>query len=147
MHETTGIERDLQAVVDVTIRYCWALDEREWHALKSVFTPDATALLASRDELEGVDAIIDRVTLALDHLDASQHRVSNHQVAITGDTATSRCYMQAQHVREVEGSNNFIVAGSYHDRLVRTDDGWRIEHRELKSVWTSGNPLVVTPDT
>ena len=70
--------------------------------------------------------------------------MSNHQVAIDGDAATCRCYFQAQHVRHgTEGGDNFIIAGRYEDRLVRTAGGWRIEHRVLTVDWTEGNPSVV----
>jgi hypothetical protein len=39
-------------------------------------------------------------------------------------------------------ANNFLVGGTYRDRLVRTDDGWRIEHRTLEPTWQHGNPAV-----
>ena len=61
-----------------------------------------------------------------------------------GDQATHRCYMHAQHVlRAADGGRNFIIAGHYVDRLVRTTDGWRITHRDLIVTWTEGNRRVV----
>jgi hypothetical protein len=137
---------DQQAIIDLTIAYCWALDTREWSMLDRVFTTEATALLGS-PELSGLEAIKQRVANALDPLDHSQHMVNTHQVHVDGDTATCRCYFQAQHVRRaaaVDGARpNFIVAGRYEDRLVRTSDGWRIAHRELVGMWTEGNLAVV----
>ncbi len=133
---------DRAAVVDLAVRYCWALDERNYDDLRHVFTPDATATLGGVDCV-GIDAIIDRVDRALTHLDASMHLVGTHQVAVDGDRATARCYLHAQHVkRGVEGGDNFVVAGIYEDELVRTAAGWRIVHRTLSTVWTDGNPRV-----
>jgi 3-phenylpropionate/cinnamic acid dioxygenase small subunit len=133
-----------QAIIDLTIAYCWAIDSHEWDTLRSIFVPEATALLG--DERDGIESIIARVSSALTPLDASQHIVSNHQVAINGDSATSRCYFQAQHVRRAaEGSPNYIVAGRYQDRLVRTAHGWRILRRDLLVDWTEGNARVVRP--
>lgn len=133
---------DRQEIVDLTIKYCWSIDEHAWDNLREVFLPTATARLGP--ECDGVDAIIARIQRALDPLDASQHIVANHQVSITGDRATCRCYLHAQHVRHaVDGSPNFIVAGRYEDQLVRTMVGWRIERRELHITWTEGNPKVV----
>ena len=133
---------DRQAVVDVTIAYCWALDTRDWDALDEVFLADATASLGS--ELIGLEAIKERVTDALKPLDHSQHVVSNHQVRVDGDVATSRCYFVAQHtVAGTEGGPNFIVAGRYEDALLRTAAGWRIRRRELSVTWTDGNPKVL----
>jgi 3-phenylpropionate/cinnamic acid dioxygenase small subunit len=133
-----------QAIIDLTIAYCWAIDSHEWDTLRSIFVPEATALLG--DERDGIESIIARISSALTPLDASQHIVSNHQVAINGDSATSRCYFQAQHVRRAaEGSPNYIVAGRYQDRLVRTAHGWRILRRDLLVDWTEGNFRVVRP--
>ena len=40
---STGADGDHQAVIDLTIRYCWALDGHRWDDLRSVFLADATA--------------------------------------------------------------------------------------------------------
>jgi hypothetical protein len=136
---------DHHALVALTHTYCWALDGHDWERLRhEVFLADATAALT--DELSGIDAIIGRVSSALGKLDASQHMVSTHEITIDGDRATGRCYLHAQHVRrDAEGGPNYIVAGTYHDRYVRTPAGWRIERRELHVMWTEGNLNVVRP--
>ncbi len=132
---------DRQAIVDLTIAYTYALDTKSWDDLDRVFLADATADLT--EPLGDREAIKARIRRALEHLDVSQHMVSNHEIRIDGDDATCRCYLQAQHVRQAApGSPNFIVAGRYDDRLVRTADGWRIRHRILEIMWTDGNPQV-----
>ena len=132
---------DRAAIIDLTIRYAWALDTHSWDDLDEVFLPDATAHMT--EDLVGRDAIKDRVRRALEPLDCSQHIIANHQVVISGNRASCRCYLQAQHVREAVGrSPNFIVAGRYEDQLVRTANGWRIAHRDLVIMWTDGNPSV-----
>ncbi|MEE2768630.1 MAG: nuclear transport factor 2 family protein [Actinomycetota bacterium] len=133
---------DSQAIIDVTVRYCWALDGQRWEDLREVFLAEATADLGT-GILSGVGAIIERVSSALTPLDDSQHMVTNHQVSLDGDTATCRCYLQAQHVKSVEGGSNYLVGARYEDRLVRTEDGWRIAHRDLVRMWSEGNPEVV----
>ncbi len=138
------MEQDRQEIVDLTIAYAWALDMREFELLRNIFLPEATALLV--DERDGIDSIIERVRSALEPLDASHHLIGNHQVSVDGDTATCRCYLQAQHVREsTEGGPNYIFAGRYEDDLVRTATGWRIARRTLVRVWSDGNPAVVRP--
>src|SRR5262245_15376582 len=133
---------DRQAIVDLTVAYSYALDGRRFDDLDDVFLPDATADLGRR--LEGRAAIKDRIRDALVPLDASQHLVATHQVQVDGDRASGRCYLQAQHVRaSADGGSLFMVGGRYEDRYVRTDDGWRIEHRTLVVLWTDGNPAVL----
>ena len=134
---------DERAIVDLTIRYCSAIDGRRFEELRDVFLPDAVADYGRVGTCEGVDAIMATCARALGPLDASQHLVTNHQVQVHGAQASAQCSFQAQHVRHgVEGGPNLIVAGTYTDELVRTDAGWRIRHRTLTVVWTDGNPDV-----
>ncbi len=136
---------DQQAVKDITIAYCWALDRHEFELLREVFLPDATARLGD-EECDGIEAIMARIARALGPLDDSQHIISNHEVRVDGDSATSRCYLHAQHVRRTsQGGPNFVVAGRYEDVLERTTAGWRIRRRVLTTMWTDGNPGVVRP--
>ncbi len=136
---------DRMAITDLTIEYTWALDRREFDRLHNVFLPDATFNVAGLP-LTGIDAIIGKVSGSLNPLDDSQHLISNHQIQVDGDRATSRCYLQAQHVRKAaEGGPNFIFAGRYEDDLVRTAVGWRIAKRSLIQMWTEGNPAVTRP--
>ncbi len=137
---------DREAVKALTIAYTWALDRKEFERLRDVFLPDATARLGGVD-CAGIDAIIARISSALSPLDDSQHLIGNHEVVLDGDHGTSRCYLQAQHVRrEAGGSPNYIVAGRYEDQVVLTPAGWRIRHRDLTVMWTEGNYEVVRRD-
>ncbi len=137
---------DEQAIIDTAIRYTWALDENDWARLDDVFVPDATARLGDDVTLEGRDSIVGKCSGALSPLAASQHLVGNHHVVVDGDTATHRCYLQAQHVGTKDaGGGLWMVGGRYEDRMVRTDDGWRIQHRDLTVMWTEGDRSLVIP--
>lgn len=134
---------DRDDIIDLAIRYTWALDTKRFEDLNDVFTPEATGLLRSV-ECIGRESIIDRISTAVRRLDRTQHLVSNHQVTVDGDVGTHRCQLQSQHVLDgCEGGENYIVGGYYDDRVVRTPAGWRISHRLMQQTWTSGNPGVV----
>jgi len=123
------MDADHQAIVELTADY---------QRLREVFLPDATATLGSSDQ-DGVDEIIERVSTSLAKYSGSQHMVSTHEIAVDGDTATSRCYLHAQHIRpDGEQPPLFTLAGIYADDLIRTPDGWRIRHRTLTTLWTTG---------
>lgn len=152
MNDAADRETTLQALLDerdiiaLAARYCRALDTKDWGLLTQVFLPDATAVLGVPNQLVGLDAITDRIRRALEYLDDSQHLIGTHEVAVDGDVGTHRCYLQAQHIREVpEGSPNYMIAGRYEDRVQRTPHGWRIAHRTLTVMWTDGNLSVVRP--
>lgn len=105
-----------------------------------MFSPDATAELLGRESVGRV-AIVDRIRSSLAPFVATQHIVSNHHVNVAGDSATCRCYLQAQHVRkDTDGGETFTIGGYYEDELTRTADGWRIVRRTLVATWTEGNP-------
>lgn len=132
-------ERD---IIQVALRYCRALDTCDWALLDTVFLTDSTARLGTSTMQEGRAEIVDRCRAALEPLELSQHIVSNHEVELTGDGATHRCYLHAQHVTKQAGDGDarkFIVAGRYEDQLARTPDGWRITHRDLIPMWTDGD--------
>lgn len=135
---------DVAEVVAVTHAYCWALDTHSWDELDEVFIPDATADLGG--DYVGLDAIKERVSSVLLRLRASQHMVSTHQVVVDGDRARCRCYLHAQHVRDLDGVEaQLVVGGRYDDELVRTPAGWRIARRSLAVIWTHGDPSVLQP--
>jgi hypothetical protein len=48
---------------------------------------------------------------------ATQHCVTNHVIAVDGDSAHSTSYVIAQHVRQDDVT--FTLGGTYHDDFVR----------------------------
>jgi 3-phenylpropionate/cinnamic acid dioxygenase small subunit len=139
---------DRQEIVAVLCRYASSIDDRDWDRLRTCFTPDAIADYdPSAPAYEGSEAIATLCRKMLEPLDASQHMIGNHEIEIEGDTARSRCYVRAQHVkRGCEGGNLFEVAGYYRDELTRCDDGWRIHERQMVVTGHGGNPSVLHPE-
>lgn len=133
---------DISEVIDLTISYCWCLDARDWEKFSTLFVPEATALLGEHS-FQSFEAIKKKCSESLTPLDASHHMVTNHQVQINGDKATSRCYMQAQHIKHsATGGPNAIIAGTYEHELIRIDETWKIAHYVLTKVWEDGNKEV-----
>jgi ketosteroid isomerase-like protein len=141
-----GELEDRLAITDVLYQYGTALDGRDWDVLRDCFTDDAVCdYLEFGGVNEGKDVIVALCSGVLSGLDASQHLVGNPRVVLDGDRATASCYFQAQHMlTSPGGGNTYLVGGRYDDRLRRTDDGWKIEHRTLHCTWQDGNAGVVT---
>jgi 3-phenylpropionate/cinnamic acid dioxygenase small subunit len=147
---TTEHERTVAALADrwdieeVGVRYATALDTRDWALLATCFTEDALGEYDGIGRLEGATAFVDTCRGALTPLAASHHLLGNFTCRPKGDEASAAWYFQAQHVRTgTPGGDDYIVAGTYRDRLVRTAAGWRIAERTLSVTWTSGNPEVL----
>jgi 3-phenylpropionate/cinnamic acid dioxygenase small subunit len=132
---------DRAAVVDLTIRYCTALDARDWPLLASCFADDAEATYGqpgggTDGPYAGAETIVARLRRSMTALSATQHCVSNHVITVGAEAATSRCYLRAQHVRTGEdGPEQFMVGGMYDDRLIRDANGWRIASRSMTYTW------------
>jgi ketosteroid isomerase-like protein len=137
---------DRAAIVDVVIAYATAVDARDWERLGSLFTDDACwEYLGSGERLRGPGAIVARISASVGRFDATHHLNGNHVAVVHGDEAGHTCYYQAQHVRlGLPGGERFLAGGRYDDRLRRIPGGWRFTHRTVTSVWSEGNPAVLT---
>jgi len=134
---------DKQEIAELCAKYAYALDQKDWLALRGCFT-DAPVFVHPGGRIEGIDGIVNRTRGALEPLDASQHLLGNIVVDVDGDTARSICYFQAQHLRTgTPGGDTYIIAGSYSDTLMRTPQGWRITERVQAYLWRDGNRAVV----
>jgi 3-phenylpropionate/cinnamic acid dioxygenase small subunit len=133
---------DEYEIAKLVIRYATALDTRDWQLLSTTLAPEIIFTPDGFEPLVGYEAIRTAVSSALEGQD-SQHYVTNMSSDVVGDEATSRSYLQAQHIRNgTVGGSTYLVAGVYDDQLRRTPDGWRFTRRNLSVLWTRGNPTV-----
>lgn len=130
---------DRQDITDVALRYARSLDTKNFDTLIQCFTPDA--VYGERRGHAEIEAI---ARGALEPLDCTQHITTNFQIQVDGDSATMECYFHAQHIRQsAVGGAELIIAGTYEDQLVRTQDGWKFQSRLLHVLWRNGNPAVL----
>ena len=128
---------DRLEIDDLLTRYATAIDDKTFDLLATVFTPDAHIDYTSAGGVAGdyptVQAWLAEV---LPHFPAYQHLVGNRRVTLAGDAATAVSAFFNPMVMGDGGT--FFCGGEYHDKLVRTADGWRIAERVEKTVWTYG---------
>ncbi len=134
---------DRMEIQEVLVRYCYALDDRDWDALRRLFTADAiidnTVNGGPRTGVEETIAFLDR---ALARTVLSQHAISTTLVAIAGDEARTRSHCSCPIVLDVGGGQRqvFFQGLWYRDHLVRTRDGWRFKERIEEGYWTHNVP-------
>ena len=137
------IDRDTrQDVADVLVRYATGIDRRDWALFRSCFTDDCEADYGDIGTWRGAAAITEWMRQSHAGCGHTLHRITNQFLAPNGAGVTARSYVDAI----VMGPDNRTGAqaiGYYDDELVRTADGWRIKVRSCRSVWWSGNPLVL----
>lgn len=142
---------DRLEIQDLFARYSFAIDERDWDALDSVFTPDARIDYAETGGAKGSLAQIKAwLPVALERFPVFQHMVATTRLTLDGDTATSRTILFNPMVYRPEGSRGgkggadqvFFIGLWYRDTLVRTPAGWRIRERTEKLGWTHNVPAM-----
>ena len=127
------IERlvDRQEIADLLTEYCRALDLMDLAAIARVFTADCRVEYGPEERLlshgaEGVAKSLERMW----RWARTSHHLSNIQVEFEGaDAARAISYVIAWHERP-DGSTATVL-GQYHDRLRRTQEGWRITERRM----------------
>lgn len=124
-------------------RYATAVDTRDWDLYQTVFTADAIIDYTSSGGIRGGLAEVTKwLAESLAMFSMSQHMVTNRDIRITGDTASSRSYFYNPMGRtKRDGTLDLMfVGGYYRDRLRRTADGWRIVERLQDTAWFSSSP-------
>ena len=117
---------------DLLIRYTVAIDTKDWELLDTVYTPDAKIDYTTSGGIKGeYPEVRTWLAKALAPFTMTQHLISNSVVQIDGDTATART-MVFNPMGTEDGKGGlklFYVGAWYDDKLVRTEDGWRIAER------------------
>ncbi|WP_420749003.1 nuclear transport factor 2 family protein [Rhodococcus sp. O3] len=128
--ERPGRADDVVAIAGLTARYALVVDDHDMDGLADLYAPDAK-LVGLSGTLHGRDAIVAYVRSTLETYDgASIHTPHPGVVDFTGEN-TARGVVPS-HVEYAQGGVQYVLALRYHDRYVRSDDGWRFAERRLE---------------
>ena len=139
---------DRAAISDVVIAYATGVDSRDWALYRSIFTDPCTFDFSSWNGRPAVsmptEDWVAGVRGTLSGFDATQHISSNHVITFGSEPTgaeRARCvsYMQAQHFLADQPVTHCTLGGYYTNDLVRTDNGWKIEHCQLTVTWSTGD--------
>jgi hypothetical protein len=132
---------DRLRIHDLLVRYTVAIDTKDWALLDTCFTPDAHLDYTSAGGVAGdypkVRAWLEK---ALAPFAVTVHAISNSVVEIEGDEASARTYVHnPMAFPNPDGSLHiFTVGAHYNDKLVWTDQGWRIRERIEETAFMDG---------
>ena len=125
--------QDRDEIVDVLVRYATGIDRRDWPLFRTVFTDDCELDYGEVGSWKGVDAITEFMQQAHSMAGHTMHRLTNQVIAVDGDKAQSRTYVDAL-IMVGDTNSGVNAAGFYDDELVRGDDGWRVARRRFIQV-------------
>ena len=124
---------DVQGISEQLTQYGCALDSRAWSSLERLFTEDAVVDYGELGVFNERAAIVGVVREFLEQCGPTQHLIGNIRIQVNGETAQSRCYVQATHAAREAGDRGLMLLwGEYQDELQRTSDGWKIRYRRLR---------------
>ena len=137
---------DLQAIADrfeieaLRGEFTDAVMMRDYDRVASLFTPDGVWRMPNiPTELVGQEemrAFGERVPGFVDYLVQTTHP---GMIRLDGDTASGRAYIQ-ELVRLRDGGSELNYA-IYHDRYLRTPDGWKFTERVYEIRYLDSTPL------
>jgi hypothetical protein len=134
-------EHTLQRLVDrieatdVVYRYGSSVDRADWVGLRSIFVDDARVRYGNGPVIEGADALVSMLASHATGRIGSHHLLSVYHCDIDGDTAHALCYHTSHLVFDSDPDVARTTVGRYHDRLVRTAEGWKIAQIVMEIVW------------
>jgi hypothetical protein len=130
-------------IQDLAVRYCRAVDRREWELLPTLYHSDAHNIYGqgfSGSPLDFVSWLSSQVTA----LEATAHYILNTSYRFDGNNAEGEVYFMAYHRTLPPERREMWIAGRYLDRYERRSDGpWKFAKRTL--VWDWANESTVTP--
>jgi hypothetical protein len=122
---------DRLEIEQLLVRYCYAIDQRDWDVYRAVYTRDAVIDDVSAGPGNSVDDMVEFPSRALERVVLIQHAISTANIEIDGDSASARTICHCPVVLDRgDGETQMFFQGLwYQDELVRTPDGWRISKR------------------
>ena len=134
---------DRLEIEDLLVRYCYAIDDRDWDAYRATFTPDAVIDDTVTGGIKsGVEEHVAYLRKALSKILISQHAISTLRLDVRGDEASARLHASCPMVVDLgEGKTQVFFQGLwYRDRLQRTPGGWRISELVEEGYWNHNVP-------
>lgn len=128
---------DRTEISDLLVRFARCLDERDFAGYAALFTEDCRLRLPGAEHRRK-PGLAEFVAADLGRYHRTQHLSTNHQVEIHegGDTASSRSYLYAVHLRSAEDPTDWWSVGGWYDNTYRREGGvWRIRTVEVTPVW------------
>jgi hypothetical protein len=140
---------DRAQIQELRHKYGRALDERDWDLFGSLLADEVDAdfsafgVPAGRVPKATLVAIMQH-SFRRDEMKSHQ-LYANFEIALDGDTATALASLVGRHVLPgFPGGDTFTLHARYHDRLVRTADGWRLAATRVEVLFLEGNVGIVS---
>lgn len=130
----------IEAIKQLKARYFHCMDFKDWNGLRDVFSADALfdvrgalevpkpGAVHTEPPLSGLDNIITYIRQGLEPLVSVHYGHMPHITLLAADRAEGIWTLEDW---LYSPAGTFHGQGHYHERYMRTDQGWRIQHLRL----------------
>jgi 3-phenylpropionate/cinnamic acid dioxygenase small subunit len=132
---------DFHRVSQTLYRYASTVDKKDWTALRTLFTDDATARFGDYPPLAGADAIVKFIADASDKRSWLHHLISVYHVEVDGDEASALTYHTSHQIDAADPTTVGVIVARYHDRLQLVDGAWKIADKRMEIGARERRPL------
>jgi hypothetical protein len=129
---------------DLVVRYCHAIDDRNWAAYRDVFTPDAVLDDTVTGGIRsGVEDHVVYLKRALSRILISQHDISTVLVDLEEAQAKVRAHCSCPMVVDLGSGRTqvFFQGLQYRIRAARTERGWKVKELTEEQYWNHNLPI------
>ena len=121
---------DWLAICNLKAAYCRLLDTKDWDGWAALFTEDVEVDVTGSGGtvMRGREAMVSSVRSSLSSV-KTVHQVHSPEIVIDGDDARGVWAMQDR--LHWENGARLTGYGQYHERYLRTPQGWRIAEQML----------------
>lgn len=134
--------KDIEAIRDLDARYNMAMDARDRETFTTFWVEDAVGGRYGTDiRQEGREAIVD---LSINFPVEGRHMSTDAVIEVNGDTATQLLYCL---YLDMGPPYDVSMFGLYHDKLVRTADGWKFKERQFQPFYIRQSEVVLKERT
>lgn len=129
---------DRLEIQDVLVRYCHAVDRKQWDILQTLFTDDATVDYSAFGGPKGPAGELPGYFIdVLANVRSTQHTISTSLIDLTEDHAVVRSAAQVMMISDAPNNTDHVlfVGLWYRDSLVKVADGWKLRERVQEYSW------------
>lgn len=132
----------LEQIKRLKYAYIRLLDLKQFDELGECFVPDATSSYSDgRKSLSSRDEIVEFFARNLsDPRLLTNHKVHQPEIELTGPDTAEATWALDDEVIALDYDTTLRGTAFYHDRYVRTEAGWRIQHTGYERVYEEVHP-------